>query len=77
MCVNRLLNGKEAVCFIEKMRGYPTSRWLAKTTLGLNMPRESPHDETITVAQVQSPVQALCLFSGDVGILALNENNYQ
>ena len=31
------------------MRGYPTSRWLAKTTLELNMPRESPHDETITV----------------------------
>ncbi len=41
------------------------------------MPRESPHDETITVAQVPSLVQALRLFSGDVCIVALNENNYQ
>ena len=65
------------ICFIEKMRGYPTSRWLAKTTLELNKPRESPHDETITVAQVRGLVQAMRLFSGDVGILTLNENNYQ
>ena len=26
-------------------------RWLAKTTLELNGPQESPHDETITVAR--------------------------
>lgn len=48
---------REKLYFIEKMRGYPTSRWLAKTTLGLNKPRESPHDETITVAQVKGSVR--------------------
>ena len=66
----------------QKMRGYPTSRWLAKTTPGLNMPRESPHDETITVAWHSAPrgmhrVGCTGLCSGDGGIIALNENRYQ